>query len=117
MARLSDVRCWFPPEDASVYADAYAEAELAERLGTLVQELRKAACLDVAEMAARTGVHEDELGRAEEGDASVTLGFLDRLAREAGVRVTLAGAGVEVVLGAVGPAPGIGVEPEGPSRG
>ena len=117
MARLSDVRCWFPPEDASMYAAAYAEAELAERLGTLVQELRKAACLDVAEMAARTGVHEDELGRAEEGDASVTLGFLARLAREAGVRVTLAGAGVEVVLGAVGPAPGIGAEPEGPSRG
>ncbi|MDA8075396.1 MAG: helix-turn-helix transcriptional regulator [Actinomycetota bacterium] len=117
MARLSDVRRWFPPEDASMYAAAYAEAELAERLGTLVQALRKAACLDAAELAARTGVHEDELGRAEEGDASMTLGLLDRLAREAGVQVTLAGAGVEVVLGAVAPAPGIGAEPGGPSLG
>ncbi|MHB1554543.1 MAG: helix-turn-helix domain-containing protein [Acidimicrobiales bacterium] len=106
MAKLSDVRRWFPPEDASMYAAAYAEAELAERLGVLVQELRKAAGLDAAELAACTGVNEDDLVRAEEGDASIAVGFLDRLAREARVRVTLAGAGVEVVLGAAAPAPG-----------
>jgi len=100
-----------------MYAAAYAEAELAARLGALVQELRKAACLDAAEVAARAGVDEDELGRAEEGDASITLGFLDRLARGAGVRVTLAGAGVQVVLGAIAPAPDIGLEPERLSRG
>jgi transcriptional regulator with XRE-family HTH domain len=111
MAELRDVRRWFPPEDAAMYAAAYAEAELAERLGGLVQELRKAACLDPAELAARTGVHTDDLVRVEEGDASMTVGLLDRLAREAGVRVTLAGAGVEVVLGA--PVSTAGASPEG----
>lgn len=106
MAKLRDVRRWFPPEDASMYAAAYAEAELAERLGALVVELRRAARLDVSELAARMGVREDDLVRAEEGDATMAVGFLDRLAREAGVRVALEGVGVEVILGAVPPAAG-----------
>ena len=101
MARLIDVRRWFPPEDASQYAAAYEEAVLAEKLGMLVHELARIAGVAEAELAARTGVSEDELTRAEEGDASTTVAFLDRLARAAGVRLTLAGGEVVVALGAV----------------
>ena len=104
MARLVDVRRLFPPQDASQYAAAYAEAELAEKLATLVHGLARSAGFTEAELAARTGLSEDELARAEEGDASITVGFLDRLARAAGVRLTLAGGGVVVVLGVAPPA-------------
>jgi ribosome-binding protein aMBF1 (putative translation factor) len=105
MARLSDVRHRFPPDDAGAYAAAYAEAELAERVGTLVHALRSASGLDAAGLAARIGADDDEIVRAEEGDASVTVGLLDRLARAAGVRLTLSSVALEIVLGEATPAP------------
>ena len=104
MAKLSDVRRRFPPEDAEAYAEAYAEAELAERIGELVHGLRVAGHLGAGDLAARAGVDEDVLLRAEEGDASITVEFLDRLARAAGVQVTLVAGAVEVALGAEPPA-------------
>ncbi len=104
-AKLREVRRRFPPEDASAYASAYAEAALAERLGTLVHRLRVGARMDVAELAARMGVEEDEVLLAEEGDASLTLAYLDRLARAVGSPVTVSAAEVGVVLGSPATSP------------
>ncbi|MGH8989064.1 MAG: helix-turn-helix domain-containing protein [Acidimicrobiales bacterium] len=86
MARLRDVRRWTSPEDPEVYSKAYAEAELAEDLGTLVHDLRVAAGLGRAELAVRMGVGEDEVLRAEEGDASLGIAFYDGVARAVAVR-------------------------------
>lgn len=80
MAKLGDVRRRFPPEDPAAYEKAYEEAKLAEELGTLVYSLRAAAGLSEAELAARMGIDEDEVVRAEEGDASLTVAFLDGVA-------------------------------------
>lgn len=105
MAKLDEVRRRFPPEDPDAYAAAYAEAVLAEQLAALVHGLRVSAGLDQDELAARMGVDEAEIARVEEGDASVTFGFLDRLGRAAGIRLTVTGGTVDVVLGAPAPAP------------
>lgn len=106
MAKLRDVRRRFPPEDAAAYEAAYAEAELAEDLGAFVYSLRVAADLGTAEVAARMGVDEDEVLRAEEGDASVTVAFLDGVARAVGARVKITATAVlEVTLGTHDPAP------------
>ncbi len=86
MATLREVRRRFPPEDAQAYAEAYAAAELAEDLGTLVHDLRVAAGLSRAELATRMGTHEDVVLRAEEGDSSLGVAFFDRVARAVGVR-------------------------------
>lgn len=102
MAKLSDVRRRFPPQDAAVYAEAYATAALAGELGEFVYGLRVAAGLSEAELAARLGIDSDEVVRAEEGDASLTVAYLDGVARAAGVqlRVAAPAGGLEVVLGA-----------------
>ena len=106
MAKLSDVRRRFPPGDAEVYARAYAAAELAGALGAFVHGLRVSAGLSEAELARRMGIDEEEVLRAEEGDASLTVAFLDGVARAVEARVRMAAAGgVEVVLGAGGPPP------------
>jgi ribosome-binding protein aMBF1 (putative translation factor) len=89
MAKLSDLRRRFPPDDAGAYAAAYAEAGLAASLGELVRALRCAAGLGVAELAASMGVDEDAVVRAEEGDASLTVAFVDRVARAVGLRVEM----------------------------
>jgi ribosome-binding protein aMBF1 (putative translation factor) len=107
MAKLSDVRRRFPPDDADAYAAAYTEAELAENLALLVQGLRLSAGLSEAELAARMGVGEAEIQRAEEGDASVSVVFLHRLGRAVGVRLTMTSGDVQVVLGV----PGISTPP------
>jgi hypothetical protein len=101
MAKLTDVRRRFPLEDAGVYAEAYASAALAGEVGALVYGLRVAAGLGQAGLAERMGIDEDEVLRAEEGDPSLTIAFLDGVARAAGVQVRVAGpaGGVEVVLG------------------
>jgi transcriptional regulator with XRE-family HTH domain len=99
MAKLSEVRRRFPPEDAEAYVKAYAEAEFAERLGALAHALRASAHLDAPQLATRMGVEEDEVLRAEEGEASTTVAYLDRVARAVGIPVLIAAAGVEVVLG------------------
>lgn len=99
MAKLSDVRRRFPPDDADAYAAAYTEAELAENLAVLVQGLRLSAGLSQAELAARMGVEEEEIQRAEEGDASISLEFLHRLGRAVGARLTMTSGDVQVVLG------------------
>jgi transposase-like protein len=105
MAKLSDVRRRFPPEDSEAYVRAYAEAELAGALGALVHGLRVSRGFSVAELARRMGIDKEEVLRAEEGDASLTVAFLDGVARAAGARVRMAASdgGVEVVLGASGP--------------
>jgi ribosome-binding protein aMBF1 (putative translation factor) len=106
MAKLSDVRRRFPPEDAAAYERAYAEAELAEDLGTFVYSLRVAADLSEAELAARMGVDEDDVLRAEEGDAALTVAFVDAVARAVGVRVRMTATAVlEVTLGGSDPPP------------
>lgn len=98
MAKLSEVRRRFPPGDAAVYAAAYAEAEVAERLGTLLHLLRVAAGVDVAELAARLGVDEEEVLRAEEGGGGITLGYLDRVAVAVGVPTTVTSDHLAAVL-------------------
>ncbi|MDA8309116.1 MAG: hypothetical protein M0Z46_00585 [Actinomycetota bacterium] len=97
---LSDLRRRFPPEDADAYALAYAEAALAEELGTLVHGLRVTAHLDVPGLAARMEVDEEEVLRAEEGDPSLSFAFVDRLARAVGAQVTVTAGGRDFVLGA-----------------
>jgi hypothetical protein len=100
MVRLDELRRKFPPEDGAAYARAYAEAVLAERLGTLVHDIRVEADLEPSALAALMDVDEAEILRAEEGDASLSFLFLDRLARAAGSRVTVTAGGDELVLGA-----------------
>jgi len=90
VTKLSDVRRRFPPEDASAYGRAYEEAALAEELAALVHNLRVTAGLSEAELAARMGIDEDEVLRAEEGDPMLTVAFLDGVARTAGLRVRIA---------------------------
>jgi ribosome-binding protein aMBF1 (putative translation factor) len=102
MAKLSDVRRRFPPDDADAYAAAYTEAQLAENLAVLVQGLRLSAGLSEAELAARMGVGEAEVQRAEEGDASLPVVFLHRLGRALGARLTMTAGDVQVVLGTSG---------------
>ena len=105
-AKLSDVRRRFPPEDAAAYERAYAEAELAEDLGTFVYSLRVAAELTEAELAARMGVDEDDVLCAEEGDGALTVAFVDSVARAVGVRVRMTATAVlEVTFGAQDPGP------------
>lgn len=105
MAKLSDVRRRFPPEDADAYATSYADADLAARLGELAHRLRSSSGLSEHDLAARMGVDADDVLRVEEGDAAATLAFLDRLGRALGVRLAVSGGGVEVVFGGVGALP------------
>lgn len=108
MAELDDVRRRFPPEDPEAYARAYAEAELAGELGVLVHDLRVAAGLSEHDLAERMGVGEDDVARAEEGDDSLSVGFLDRLGRAVGVQLALAAGGTDIRFGAAGTAPELG---------
>ncbi|HVC15123.1 MAG TPA: helix-turn-helix transcriptional regulator [Acidimicrobiales bacterium] len=105
MAKLDDVRRRFPPRDAAAYEAAYADAVRADRLAVLVHRVRVAARLGEGELAARMGVDEDAIVRAEEGDPSVTVAYLDRLARATGVRMTVTAGDETVVLGAPDGAP------------
>jgi transcriptional regulator with XRE-family HTH domain len=105
MAKLSDVRRRFPTGDAAAYAAAYAEAELAAAVGTLLHGLRTAAGIDPAELSARCGLDEDEILRAEEADVHLTVGHLDRVARALGVPVAVMGGGFRIVLGVPEPTP------------
>lgn len=89
MAKLRDVRRRFPPDDADLYASAYAQAELAGEIGALVHELRVAAHLSAAELGARLGVDEDQVLFAEEGDPRLTVAFLDGVARAVGLRLCI----------------------------
>jgi Helix-turn-helix domain len=107
MAKLSDVRRRFPPDDAQAYARAYSAAVLAEELGALLYGLRTSANLSEAELASRLGVDEDQVVRAEEGDAELTVAYVDAVVRAVAsqVRLTVMTGDLEVVLGAPPPAP------------
>jgi ribosome-binding protein aMBF1 (putative translation factor) len=96
---LDELRRRFPPQDPAGYAKAYTEALVAEQMGALVHALRVDAQLEVCELAARLGVDEDEILRVEEGDTTLSVAFVDELARAVGARVSVATAGQEVVLG------------------
>ncbi len=107
MATLRDVRRMFPPDDAEVYARAYAIAGVVGELGALLHARRVSAGLSVAELARRMEVDEEEVRRAEEGDAFLTVALADRVARATRARVRRAASagGAEVVLGTSGPPP------------
>lgn len=79
--RLEDVRRRIGGSGGAEYEAAYAEAERAERLGEAAYRLRAAAGLSQAELAARMGVVEDQVARAEEGDPALGSDFFDRLVR------------------------------------
>jgi ribosome-binding protein aMBF1 (putative translation factor) len=108
MATLRDVRRMFPPEDAEAYARAYAIAGVVGDLGALLHARRVAAGLSVAELARRMGVDEEEIRRAEEGDASLTVALAGGVARATRARVrrtVSAGDHNVAVLGTSGPPP------------
>jgi transcriptional regulator with XRE-family HTH domain len=89
MAKLHDVRRRFPVEDRAAYEAAYAEAELAARVGEFLHRLRTGAGLTSADLAARMGLDEDVIDEVEEGCGSLSIDFFDRLCRALGGRVTL----------------------------
>ena len=89
MAKLDDMRRRFPVVDRDAYERAYAEAELAARLGELVHHLRTEAGLTQRALGERMGESEEEVAHVEEGGPGVTLEFLDRLGRALGVPMVL----------------------------
>lgn len=99
MAKLSDVRRRFPPEDADAYDSAYAEATLAGELGAMLHAMRVAAGVDERELAARMGIDADEVARAEEGDPTTTVAYLDGVARALGSQVVVTSGETGVTLG------------------
>ncbi len=103
MAKLRDVRRRFPPEDPDAYTAAYADATLAGELGELLHDLRVEAGLSEGELAARTGVDEDEVVRAEEGGSPVSVAYLDRVARALGRPMAVVAGDAEIPLGADAP--------------
>ncbi len=106
MATLREVRRMFPPEDAEAYARAYTIAGVVGDLGALLHARRVAAGLSVGELARRMGVDEEEVRRAEEGDASLTVALAAGVARatRARVRRRVSG-GDDAVFGTSGPPP------------
>ena len=97
--KLDDMRRRFGGSEHAEYEAAYAEAERAGRLGELAYALRAAAGLSRAELAARMGVSEDQVARAEEGDPALGADVFDRLGRALGVGVPLTVHGTPVENG------------------
>lgn len=89
-AKLGDLRRRLPVGDRAEYERAYAEAELAARVGELVHRLREQTGTSVAALALAAGVEEEEILHVEEGGMDVTLAFLDRLGRALRAGMTLA---------------------------
>jgi|SRR5579862_439668 len=79
----------FPVLDRTAYELAYAETELAEKLGELLHRVRSAAGISEAELAERTGTTQDTIVGFEEGAPGVTVAFLDQVGRVLGVGLTL----------------------------